>query len=68
LVPNIPNNTAISFSGIAGTNRIALPNGADINSDLGPWYQITTIFSFEANGLPQIQTNSAGRRQTIRFP
>jgi hypothetical protein len=68
LVPNVPNNTAISFSGLGGTNRIALPNGADINSDLGPWYQITTIFSFEANGLPQIQTNSVGTATNYQVP
>ena len=58
LVPNIPNNTAISFNGNGGTNRIELPNGADINSTLGPWYQITTLFSFKANGLPQVKLNS----------
>ena len=58
LVPNVPNNTAIAFNGLSGTNRIELPNGADINSTLGPWYQITTIFSFKANGLPQIQISS----------
>jgi hypothetical protein len=58
LVPNVPNNTAISFNGAGGTNRIELPNGADINSTLGPWYQITTVFSFEANGLPQIVLNN----------
>jgi hypothetical protein len=57
LVPNVPNNTAISFNGNGGTNRIELPNGADINSTLGPWYQITTLFSFEANGLPQVVLN-----------
>jgi hypothetical protein len=60
LVPNVPNNTAISFNGIGLTNRVALPNGADINSTLGPWYQITTIFAFEADSLPQIQTNDSG--------
>jgi hypothetical protein len=58
LVPNVPDNTAISFNGNGGTNRIELPNGADINSTLGPWYQITTVFSFEANGLPQIQLSN----------
>ena len=55
LIANIPNNTAISFDGTGGTNRIELPNGADLNSTLGPWYQITTIFAFEARTLPQIQ-------------
>jgi hypothetical protein len=68
LVPNVPNNTAISFSGLGLTNRIALPNGADINSDLGPWYQITTLFAFEANGLPQIQTNSVGTATNYQVP
>ena len=58
LVPNIPNNTAISFNGFGGTNRIELPNGADIDATLGPWYQITTLFSFEANGLPEVQLSS----------
>ena len=57
LVPNVPNNTAISFNGKGGTNRVELPNGADINSTLGPWYQITTLFSFKANGLPQVVLN-----------
>jgi hypothetical protein len=57
LVPNVPNNTAISFNGAGGTNRVELPNGADINSTLGPWYQITTLFSFKANGLPQVLLN-----------
>jgi hypothetical protein len=57
LVPNVPYNTAISFNGKGGTNRIELPNGADINSTLGPWYQITTLFSFKANGLPQVVLN-----------
>ncbi len=60
LVPNVPNDTAIAFNGLGGTNRIELPNGADLNSTLGPWYQITTIFSFKANGLPRIQISSAG--------
>jgi hypothetical protein len=60
LVPNIPSNTAVAFDGIGLTNRVALPNGADINSTLGPWYQITTIFSFEANSLPAIQTDTNG--------
>ncbi len=68
LVPNIPDNTAIAFNGLGGTNRIALPNGADINSDLGPWYQITTIFSFEANGLPQIQLNATGIATNYQVP
>jgi hypothetical protein len=58
LVPNVPNNTAVAFNGLGGTNRIELPNGADINSTLGPWYQITTLFSFEANGLPQVILNN----------
>ncbi len=60
LVPNIPSNTAVYFNGVGLTNRVALPNGADINSTLGPWYQITTIFSFEADSLPEIQTNDSG--------
>jgi hypothetical protein len=68
LVPNVPNDTAIAFNGLGGTNRIALPNGADINSDLGPWYQITTIFSFEANGLPQIQLNDEGTATNYQAP
>jgi hypothetical protein len=68
LVPNVPNDTAINFNGIPGTNRVELPNGADINSDLGPWYQITTLFYFEANGLPQIQTNSAGTATNYQVP
>jgi len=59
LVPNVPNDTAISFNGLGGTNRIELPNGSDINSTLGPWYQITTVFSFKANALPQIIKNSS---------
>jgi len=54
LVPNIPNDTAISFNGLSGTNRVELPNGADIDATLGPWYQITTLFSFEAYGLPEV--------------
>jgi PA14 domain len=60
LVPNVPNDTAIAFDGFGLTNRVALPNGADIDATLGPWYQITTIFSFEANGLPQIEMNYNG--------
>ena len=68
LVPNVPNNTAIAFNGLGGTNRIELPNGADINSTLGPWYQITTIFSFEANGLPQIQVGSSGTPTNYQAP
>jgi len=60
LVPNVSNDTAIAFDGNGLTNRVALPNGADINSTLGPWYQITTIFSFEASALPQIESNSDG--------
>jgi hypothetical protein len=68
LVPNVPNDTSIAFNGLGGTNRIALPNGADINSDLGPWYQITTIFSFEANGLPEIQVNDEGLATNYQAP
>jgi hypothetical protein len=68
LVPNVPSNTAIAFNGIGLTNRVALPNGADINATLGPWYQITTIFSFEANGLPQIQLNSDGLATNYQVP
>jgi hypothetical protein len=68
LVPNIPNNTAIAFNGLGGTNRIELPNGADIDSTLGPWYQIATIFTFEANGLPQIQANNAGTVTNYQVP
>ena len=67
LVPNVPNNTAISFNGNGGTNRIELPNGADINSTLGPWYQITTLFSFKANGLPQVLLN-AGVSTNYQIP
>lgn len=59
LVPNIPNNTAISFNGLGGTNRIELPNGADIDATLGPWYQITTLFAFKANGLPDVVLTGA---------
>jgi hypothetical protein len=58
LVPNIPNDTAISFNGLSGTNRVELPNGADINSTLGPWYQISTLFAFKANGLPETVVTS----------
>jgi Concanavalin A-like lectin/glucanases superfamily/PA14 domain len=68
LVPNVPNDTAINFNGVPGTNRVELPNGADINSTLGPWYQITTLFYFEANALPQIQTNSAGTATNYQVP
>jgi hypothetical protein len=57
-VPNIPNDTAISFNGLSGTNRVELPNGADINSTLGPWYQISTLFAFKANGLPETVVTS----------
>ncbi len=60
LVPNVASNTAVAFNGVGLTNRVALPNGADINSTLGPWYQITTIFAFEADSLPEIQTNDSG--------
>ncbi|MDR3377311.1 MAG: hypothetical protein P4M10_01385, partial [Verrucomicrobiae bacterium] len=67
LVPNVPKNTAISFNGNGGTNRIELPNGADINSTLGPWYQITTLFSFKANGLPQVLLN-AGVSTNYQIP
>jgi hypothetical protein len=59
LVPNIPNNNAISFNGLGGTNRIELPNGADIDATLGPWYQITTLFAFKANGLPDMVLTGA---------
>jgi hypothetical protein len=58
LVPNVPNDTAIAFNGLGGTNRVELPNGADIDSTLGPWYQITTLFAFKANALPQVQVTS----------
>jgi hypothetical protein len=68
LVPNVPNDTAISFNGIGGTNLVALPNGADIDATLGPWYQITTLFSFEANGLPEIETNSSGVATNYQQP
>ena len=68
LVPNVPNNTAIAFNGVGLTNRIALPNGSDINSTLGPWYQISTIFSFEANALPQIQVNGNGIPTNYQAP
>jgi hypothetical protein len=68
LVPNVPNNTAIAFDGVGLTNRIALPNGADIDSTLGPWYQISTIFSFEANALPQIQVNDSGVATNYQAP
>jgi hypothetical protein len=68
LVPNVPNNTALSFNGAPGTNRVELPNGADINSTLGPWYQITTLFYFKANALPIIQTNSAGTATNYQVP
>ncbi len=65
LVPNVPNDTAIAFNGLGGTNRIELPNGADINSTLGPWYQISTLFAFKANGLPEIQqTGTATNYET----
>jgi len=68
LVANVPNDTAINFNGVQGTNRVELPNGADINSTLGPWYQITTLFYFEANGLPQIQTNISGAVTNYQVP
>jgi hypothetical protein len=68
LVPNVPDDTALAFNGIGRTNRVALPNGADINSTLGPWYQITTLFSFEANGLPQIETNDDGVATNYQAP
>ena len=58
LVPNVPNDTAIAFNGLGGTNRVELPNGADIDATLGPWYQITTLFAFKANSLPEVQTTS----------
>jgi hypothetical protein len=54
LVPNIPNDTAISFNGLGGTNRVELPNGSDIDSTLGPWYQVSTLFSFKAYSLPEV--------------
>jgi hypothetical protein len=68
LVPNVPNDTAIAFNGVGLTNLVALPNGADIDATLGPWYQITTIFSFEPNGLPEIQTNSDGIATNYQAP
>ena len=68
LVPNIPSNTAVAFNGVGLTNRVALPNGADINSTLGPWYQITTIFNFEADTLPEIQTNDSGAITNYQAP
>ena len=45
----------------AGTNRIVLPNGADINADTRTVVSDhNRSFSFEANGLPHIQLNGAG--------
>jgi hypothetical protein len=59
LVPNVPNNTAIEFTGIGGTNRVDLPNGNDIDASLGPWAQVTHIFAFQANGLPQVTVSGS---------
>jgi len=64
LVPNLPEDTAVAFSGTS--NRIHVPNGRDINAILGPWAKRSHIFSFRADHLPRVTvTDSVVDGQTV---
>lgn len=56
LVPNVGNDTAISFAALATggstSNRIEVRNGRDINAILGPWAKRSYSFTFKADHLP----------------
>lgn len=59
LISNLPNSTAIGFSG-STSNRLDIPNGRDLNAILGPWPKRTYLFTFAAGSLPRIDgTNVA---------
>jgi hypothetical protein len=57
LVPNLPEDTAVQFSGNV-PNRVTAPNARDINAILGPWPKVTHIFSFRADHLPRLTVTS----------
>jgi hypothetical protein len=58
LVPNVPGDTAIQFRANTFSNRVAVPNGRDLNAILGPWAKRTHIFSFKADRLPRVTVSS----------
>ncbi|MCC7373396.1 MAG: Ig-like domain-containing protein [Verrucomicrobiales bacterium] len=52
LVPNLPGDTALRFDA-SKSNRVVVPNGSDLNINVGPWSKRSFVFSFQAATLPR---------------
>lgn len=52
LVPTLGSNPAIQFAA-AASNRVVVPNGADLNITSGPWAKRTFALWFKATTLPR---------------